>query len=150
MATRARLRSYRSIILIAISSLAWPAPALAVQFHGGAEGLVSHQIGHLLFFIGMVYLLVKVYQEKNTSPGWTEFRGFIWCIILWNILTFSGHWMDEFTNPKDYVLAAGHPVSFRIDQIWDVLFYFTRLDHLLLIPALLLLLLALNKWRQQT
>lgn len=148
MTTRVRLKKIFALTFILFSGMAWPPSVLAVQFHGGAEGLVSHQIGHLLFLIGMVYLLVKVYQERNTSPGWWEFRGFIWCIILWNILTFCGHWMDEFTNPKDFALASGHKVSFRIDQVWDILFYFTRLDHLLLIPAIFLLLLALKKWRQ--
>ena len=32
----------------------------------------------------------------------------------------------------------------------DVLFYFSRLDHLLLLPAFLCLLTALTKWRKHS
>ncbi len=126
--------------------LLYAEPALAVQHHGGAEGLVSHQIGHILFTLGMVFLLFRVYQDRLRGAGWFEFKGFLWCIIFWNIMTFSGHWLYELTNSASFTIVNHHPVAFTINNPQDALFYLTRLDHLLLLPALFFLLKALQKW----
>ena len=54
-------------------------PAWAVQTHGGIEGLVSHQVGHFLFVVGMIYLLVRIHSmqlqgraglNSGCSSGW--------------------------------------------------------------------------------
>ena len=128
--------------------LLWAGPAFAVQQHGGAEGLVSHQVGHILFIIGMAYLLYRVYHNHITGPGWFEFKAFLWLIILWNILTFSGHWMREIVNPERFFKDGTQVTAFAITDSFDALFYLTRLDHLLLVPSFLLLLFALQKWRK--
>ena len=122
-------------------------PVYAVQGHGGAEGLVSHQIGHILFISGMGYLLYRVYSFHITDPGWFEFKGFLWLIILWNILTFSGHWMREIINPERFIKQGAHVTAFTVTDTFDAFFYLTRLDHLLLVPSFVFLLLALQKWR---
>ncbi|NOX26290.1 MAG: hypothetical protein GXP59_09320 [Deltaproteobacteria bacterium] len=132
--------------LFVLGLLLYAEPALAVQHHGGAEGLISHQIGHILFTLGMAFLLFRVYQDRKRGAGWFEFKGFLWCIILWNIMTFTGHWLDELTSPASFTIVNQHPVAFTINNLQDALFYFTRLDHLLLLPALFFLLKALQKW----
>ena len=58
-----------SLILITITLL-WPSSVLAVQGHGGAEGLVAHQIGHALFVVGIGYLLYKIYRQAVDSEVW--------------------------------------------------------------------------------
>lgn len=121
-------------------------PAWAVQTHGGAEGWVSHQLGHVLFATGMGYLLYRLYRTHVAGPGWAEFKGFLWLIILWNIITFAGHWMDELIDPRKFTTIGGDPVSFTITGWSDSFFYLTRLDHLFLVPSFILLLLALRKW----
>jgi hypothetical protein len=123
-------------------------PAYAVQQHGGLEGLVSHQVGHILFISGMGYLLYRVYHSRISGAGWFEFKGFLWLIILWNILTFSGHWMREIVNPDRFIRQGAHVTSFIITDTFDTFFYLTRLDHLLLVPSFVFLLLALQKWRR--
>ena len=123
-------------------------PVYAVQQHGGVEGLVSHQVGHLLFISGMVYLLSRVYQNRITGPGWFEFKSFLWLIILWNILTFSGHWMREIISPARFIKQGTQVTAFVITNSFDTFFYLTRLDHLLLVPSFIFLLIALQKWRQ--
>ncbi|NIP99244.1 MAG: hypothetical protein GWO19_01335, partial [Nitrospinaceae bacterium] len=45
-------------------------PVWAVQTHGGSEGLVAHQIGHLLFVLGMIYLLVRIHSMQLRGRGW--------------------------------------------------------------------------------
>lgn len=127
-------------------ALTIPEHARAVQVHGGAEGLVSHQIGHILFIVGMAYLLFRLYRTQVTGPGWFEFKGFLWLIIVWNFITFSGHWMHELMGQDKFVNAGGHIVAFKATSLFDAFFYITRLDHLLLVPSFILLLLALRKW----
>ena len=137
-----------SLILITITLL-WPSSVLAVQGHGGAEGLVAHQIGHALFVVGIGYLLYKIYLARFSDPGWLEFKAFLWLLISWNFLTFTGHWMREFVDQSKFSKVDGYVVAMTIDGPWDAFFYLTRLDHLFLVPSFLLLLLALRKWRWQ-
>ena len=127
----------------------WPLSVFAVQAHGEPEGLVSHQAGHILFISGMIYLLYRVYINRITGPGWFEFKGFLWLIISWNLLTFAGHWMLEFVNPERFMKDGALIISFAITDLFDAVFYITRLDHLLLVPSFLFLLVALHKWRVQ-
>ena len=122
-------------------------PSWAVQAHGGAEGLISHEIGHVLFVIGMGFLLFRIHRNHLTGRGWLEFKGFLWLIIAWNFLTFSGHWMNEFIDPNKYNKISGTTHSFTISSFPDAYFYLTRLDHLILVPSFIFLLLALRKWR---
>jgi hypothetical protein len=122
------------------------APAWAVQRHGGSEGLVVHQLGHLLFVVGMAYLLSHLGRLGLAGPGWKAFRGFLWTIIAWNFLTFSGHLLDEQIGPDQYLSSAGQIRAFTINSFIDAYFYLTLLDHLLLVPAFFLLMLALRRW----
>ena len=89
---------------VAFSLINRAMPVYAVQQHGGAEGLVSHQVGHILFISGMTCLLYRVYHSRITGKGWLEFKSFLWLIILWNILTFSGHWMREIVNSENFIM----------------------------------------------
>ena len=131
-------------ILIMEANHAW-----AVQAHGGQEGLVSHQIGHVLFTIGMGHLLFRLYYTKITGQGWLEFKVFLWLIIAWNFLTFTGHWMNEIMAAEKYIKSDGTTIAFTITNFMDAYFYLTRLDHLILVPSFVFFLLALRKWRMQ-
>lgn len=142
-----------SALLSLVFFMGQPAMAWAVQQHGGAEGMVSHELGHLLFIVGMVFLLYRMNhsetQRLTKGIGWFEFKLFIWLIVLWNLLTFYGHWHEELISIDKFVLVNGQRAGFIISRPLDVLFYFSRMDHLVLLPAFLCLLLALRKWRQQ-
>jgi len=124
-----------------------PDSAWAVQAHRGAEGLVSHQIGHLLFTIGMAYLLVRICRSGLKHRGWFHFKMFLGLLIVWNLLTFVGHCLNEFVDKTKFI-QTGDSTSFRIDTVQDAVYYLTRLDHLALVPAFAFLLLALRHWRQ--
>ncbi|MFP7755141.1 hypothetical protein ACLG6S_10915 [Thermodesulfobacteriota bacterium B35] len=139
-----------TLLLSCLLLLLLPAPALAVQIHGGAEGLVSHQIGHLLFLTGMGYLLWRLRRRNLQGAGWRPFRLFLCCIILWNITTITGHWLDEIIPPARFLRNGSMITSFRVTDLPDLLFYATRLDHFLLVPAFLFLLSALQRWSRHT
>jgi hypothetical protein len=125
-------------------------PAWAVQAHGGAEGLIAHQTGHILFLSGMIYLLVRIHQTNLNGPGWVEFISFLWFIIIWNLLAFTGHWLHEIVDTTKFVYENGHAyaASFTIASFTDLLFYISRLDHLVLVPAFIMLLRFLQIWRR--
>jgi len=133
-------------LLAIIAFLGDPQHALAVQAHGGAEGLVSHQVGHILFITGMGYLLYRTISLQLKDPGWFEFKLFLISILLWNFLTFTGHWMHELVDATKFISQDGMTVGYKLTGFLDYYFYITRLDHLVLVPSFLFLLLALKKW----
>lgn len=132
--------------LLCLYVLSRATPAWAVQAHGGSEGLIAHQVGHILFFIGMIFLLIRQHRRNLTGSGWREFKIFLWLIILWNILTFSGHWMREVMDLGKLITIDKHIIGLQAMTPFDFIFYLTRLDHLVLVPAFLFLLIALKRW----
>lgn len=139
------LTSKRPTGLIFLALGLYAAPSWAVQTHGGAEGLISHQIGHLLFTIGMGYLLFRLRYMRQEAGGWCEFKTFVWLLITWNILTFSGHWLNEFVEKEKFIKDHANTLYFTIENFNDAVYYLTRLDHLILVPAFAFLLIALKK-----
>lgn len=127
-----------------------PASAWAVQSHSGAEeGLVIHQMGHVLFIGGLLFLLARLRRLTTSDYGGFEFKLFLCLIILWNALAFHEHWYQGTVSPDRFIRASGKITGFIISTPLDALYYFSRLDHLLLVPAFLCLMAALNKWRDQ-
>ena len=122
-------------------------PAWAVQAHGGVEGLVSHQIGHFLFVTGMGYLLFRLRTMHQKGGGWLEFKTFIWLLIAWNVVTFSGHWMNEFIASEQFIKDHANTLSFTVSNFHDAIYYLTRFDHFILVPSFAFLLIALRKRR---
>jgi len=134
-------------VLTCLSLILGTSPAWAVQTHGSLEGMVVHQIGHLLFVFGMGYLLLRISRAQLKTSGWFEFRIFLYLIILWNLLTFSGHWLNEFIEKSKFIQSDGKTVAFSISSFADTWFYISRLDHFLLVPSFIFLILALRSWR---
>lgn len=151
---RPQQRTRRWIAVLSATVCFWltgPAQsAWAVQEHGGAEGLVSHEIGHILYVAGMAFVLFHLAKSGARTTAWLRFRWFLYLIILWNILTFTGHWMRAAHWPDHMQKVGGHTVAYQISDLSDAIFYLTRLDHILLVPALLFLLLALKSWRAES
>ncbi len=143
------MRFFLSAIGLLICLLLIAERAFAVQAHGGSEGLVAHLIGHLLFFVCMGYLLYSIIRSKSKGPGWFEFKWFLGLILTWNVLTFSGHWLHESIPDSRYIRSVGHVKAFEITSFSDAYFYLTMLDHIVLVPAFVFLLLALLKWRSE-
>jgi hypothetical protein len=144
-----RRRSWWPPLLAATGVLASPSLAWAVQAHAGGEGLVAHEIAHLLFAASCLFLLWRLRRSDTTGRGWRELKAFLWLLTAWNVLTFSGHWQAELMDPSRFVEREGRVVGFAVASFSDAYFYLTRLDHLLLAPAFLLLVAALRKWRAE-
>lgn len=125
-------------------------PAWAAQEHGSSEGMVVHQIGHVLFIIGMLYPLYRINLQKPKEPGWNYFKGFLWAVCLWNLVAFVTHWLGDNISPDQYLREGGAITGLRIDSATDLIYYLCMLEHLVLAPSLLLLLLALRQWNRRT
>ncbi|MEW6218175.1 MAG: hypothetical protein AB1634_01390 [Thermodesulfobacteriota bacterium] len=123
-------------------------PAWAMQSHGGMEGLVGHQIGHLLFIAGLAFILHVSRKPGMVTAGGGRFRLFLWLLLIWNLVTGLGHGMELRVRPEQLLAAGGRTVAFVVRDPGDVLYYLGRLDHLVLVPAMLALFLALRRWRQ--
>ncbi|HIJ77890.1 MAG: hypothetical protein OEY01_01105 [Desulfobulbaceae bacterium] len=139
-------RVFVAVVWLVGLLLVIPSPIWAVQSHGGAEGLVSHQIGHILFVVAMITILVRIRHHNLVEPGWKEFKIFLWLLLGWNLQTFVGHLLREFVVDHKFVKVDGNVSGYHLANTFDLFFYLTRLDHLLLVPAFLFLLLALRRW----
>jgi hypothetical protein len=128
-----------------------PECALAIQTHGHPEGLYAHQLGHVAFFGAMLSICWQIWQR-----GLINRRGFhrlFWASLLfaaWNVLTFWGHIAEEHLDPAAIDARAGHLFrQLHINDLNALIFYLAKLDHLILIPALIVFFLALRAFRAE-
>jgi hypothetical protein len=126
-----------------LTQVAW-----AVQTHGGDEGLVAHQLGHVLFACGLIVVYRVCRRGQWSGPGWPSFRWFLVLSLAWCALTFAGHFLHEWVDPARFVRDGSQVRYFRAATAMDWTYYLSRLDHLLWIPALVALLRALVLWER--
>ena len=124
------------------------APALATQGHAGIEGVWVHQFAHIFLLFSM---MLKIYRLRQAGlvkmPAWRYIQYAALFFILWNVDTLLVHFLDEqiqavrVENIADWqirVVAAG-------GRTWlSALYYLTKLDHLLCVPAMIFLMLGLR------
>ena len=122
--------------------------ALALQTHGGSEGIVVHQLAHVQYIGALGYLIWDVRRSGFSGLGWRYLQWFCWLMIGWNALAFIGHLAQMALQESAVTASAGYLSSELLAPItagrW--LYYLTALDHLLITPALLLLLLAMRSF----
>jgi hypothetical protein len=110
---------------------------LALITHGHPEGLYVHQIAHLLFAGAMVFLIYMIRRESlQKVPG---FRALIWAglfFIGWNLDAFVGHLAEVWISEQAFL---GHPTDLarrlRMTDLTAWVYYVTKMDHLILVPA---------------
>jgi len=125
-----------SVALILVAAL--PRTALALQPHGPPEGLYVHQMAHILFVGAMMFLLYYLRQERLPGLRWFTWAGILF--ILWNLNALVGHTAEVYVEPQDFLGAPAH-LSRRLlisgPAAWT--YYITKLDHLILVFAFILL-----------
>ena len=139
-----------------LSSLAWtlliPGNALATQGHGGIEGVYAHQFAHLFFIISMGILIYWLRERKLVQEtGWRLIQYSALFFILWNIDTILVHALDD-----QFRIIQTRGVGTWQIQITDayshnfikLFYYVAKLDHLLCVPALVLLYLGLKRLKE--
>ncbi len=136
-----RLTAFTLALLIGFSE-----PAFALQSHGPPEGHYVHQMAHVLFIAALSYLYWHTRRTQETSNrGWNCFQLFCLFLIFWNILAFTGHEVFEQLKDSDFIARdtwdarLAPPISFI-----KVLYYLTKMDHFLIVPALMAMVVSLR------
>jgi hypothetical protein len=114
----------------------FPCPALALQPHEAPEGLYVHQIAHLLFIGALLFFIYKLRPEAQQHRS---FRVIVWAcglFALWNLDTFVAHWCAVPISPQDFLGPEGYfSQRLLMSGLPHWVYYFTKLDHLILVPA---------------
>lgn len=124
----------------------FPVNAWAFQGHGAREGLYVHQLAHVFYTASMGYLFWGIRKSSFKSRGWLFLQAFCFFIILWNVVAFTGHSLASYVDSSFYLSENGY-LSTRLPGPFTnikLLVYFTKLDHLFSIPALLCLYLGMK------
>jgi hypothetical protein len=115
-----------------------PRTALALQPHGPPEGLYVHQMAHILFAGAMIFLLYYLRKERLPGLQWFTWSGILF--ILWNLNALVGHTAEVYVEPQDFLGGPAH-LSRRLIMSGPIAltYYLAKLDHLILVPAFILL-----------
>jgi len=143
MKNRPVLKIIPLLLLVLFSE---PGNAWALQSHGAPEGHFVHQMAHLLFLGSLLYLYWHTrHAPALVSSGWKYLQ--IFCIIFtcWNILAFVGHEAFGHLTPEDFIIKNGlrEYIAGPITAV-KVIYFITKMDHLLYVPALLTLVISLR------
>jgi hypothetical protein len=120
----------------------------ATQAHGGAEGIVVHQLGHLFFVVSMGMFVYWLGKGRILSyPGWRYIMLFAVLLVVWNLDVVIMHFLDEQMGMLRMVKTG--PWTVRIDaengsRGLALFYYLGKMDHLLCVPALFFLYLGLK------
>lgn len=129
------------LILFTGANNAW-----ALQSHSAPEGLYVHQMAHILFMGALIYLYWHTRRTRELrSKGWKYLQ--IFCILFaaWNLLAFVGHEAFSHLSPADFIDKSSwkEQIAAPINFV-KVLYFITKMDHLLYVPALLALVISLR------
>ena len=113
-------------------------PAYATQLHVTAEGIITHQLGHIMFLFSMGVLIFTIRgKHLNHQKGWQRIQLAAFFFILWNLDALCAHFLDN-----QIKLVSTTTLSFsavRIDSSSSLIgwmYYVLKLDHLLCVPAM--------------
>jgi hypothetical protein len=127
-----------------------PSPAFAIIQHWDPrEGFFIRQFSYLFFMLAM---LIFIYELKLGKLQHRGFRLLVWASLffaLWNFDCFLGQLLVRF-EPQVVVGTPG-AWSERLGMVnlGNWLGYFTKLDHLLLVPAFIFFYLGLRAFRRE-
>ena len=142
------------VFLLAFAGI-WLTPnaAWALQSHGPPEGLFAHQLAHAFFSLSMGILAYWLESHRFTQErGWRLIQVSCLLFLLWNVVAFTGHFVEGRLSPdlivgqkgswNQRLLAGGEPYA--------TLYYFLKLDHFVCVPAILCLLLGIRDLYKKT
>ena len=132
--------------------LFFPAPVWAFVPHG-YPGYYIHQMGHVYFMLSSFFIIWTItHLALHKTKGW---QYILWAEVFfigWNINTFIGHISEFWIETADiYGSRVGWDYFTREISIEGkkYLYYITKFDHLLLVPAMLFLYKGLREHLQK-
>ena len=80
------------------------------------------------------------YEGLKGLPGFRQIRWACGLFVLWNVVAFVGHWSEVLLIPQAFRGQQGDlSQSLIMSRFSAWIYYLTRLDHLVLVPAFFLL-----------
>lgn len=139
----------RILVLVPILSIVlFCREAWALQTHGGAEGVVVHQLAHFQYLGALGYLLWDIRRSSFSGVGWQYLQHFCWLMMIWNGIAFVGHFA-QMSLPENAISTEDGYLSALLLLPVDFgkwIYYVTALDHLVITPALFFLFLAMRSF----
>jgi hypothetical protein len=136
------------LLSVFLPFLFFPKQAMATQIHGGIEGVVIHQMAHIVFIGAMALLIYWLRQhELVINIGWRRIQYAALFFILWNFNAFFVHLLEEQVDILDIAQIGPWQLRLQTEPAfeWSAWFYYmTKLDHLLCVPAMIYLYLGLK------
>ncbi len=132
-------------LLLLTVLLILPDQAHALQSHSAPEGIYVHQLAHIFFMSALCYLFWDIRRSSFPGKGWRFLQAFCVCMVLWNIVAFTGHSVEAVINAADIEVYSGYLSTKIAGPITSakLIYYFTKLDHLFSVPALFFLYLSM-------
>jgi hypothetical protein len=134
--------------IVLLFCLTLPTAAGATQTHGDPEGLLVHQVSHIFFAFSMGLLIYWLRSRGLVCHrGWRNIQYAAILFILWTADAFLVHTLDELSgwirvsSPSSWEITIEPNGHFLV----GVLYYIVKLDHLLCVPAMLLLYLGVRQ-----
>ncbi len=130
-------------ILVALPQNSW-----ATQIHDKPEGLFAHQMAHVFFMTSMIFLVYWLRKNRFVEQkGWRfiQYSGILFA--LWNIDAMLVHWIE---CKLDSSVFIGSQVDWSKklivkDHLELIIYYIGKMDHMLCVPAILLLYLGIRQ-----
>jgi hypothetical protein len=126
------------LVCFLLESMIFPSPALAFIPHWDPqEAFFIRQFSYLFFMVAMIFFIYELKHEKLQQHR--GFRLLTWAsvfFVLWNLDCFIGQLIDLYFEAQ---VTGGPAGSFSqrlyMANLGNWINYFTKLDHLLLVPA---------------
>lgn len=126
------------VIGVLLGVVLFPSPALAFIPHWDPkEAFFIRQFSYLFFMVAMIFFIYELKQERLQQQR--GFRLLAWASVffaLWNFDCFIGQFIALYFKAQVTDGTAGiFSQQLLMANVGNWINYFTKLDHLLLVPA---------------
>jgi hypothetical protein len=135
------VRLILSLLGFMILGWSYPESAFAYIPHGDPqEGFFIRQFSYLFFLFAMLFFFYELKAENlRQKPGFRFLALASGLFALWNLDCFVGQFVALSLTPVILEPAGIFSQKLVMTDPWVWIYYLTKLDHLLLVPAFLML-----------
>ena len=128
--------------------------AFATQSHGHPAGLYAHQMAHVFFLFSMgLFIYWLRHRGLTKSAGWRYIQYASLFFIFWNVNAFIVHLVEEQMAVLEITRVSTWQINIQARpgfQWLGTVYYITKLDHLLCVPALVFLYIGLKRLLEES
>lgn len=141
-----------STVVLLMISVIWPSNALAIQVHAGSEGFYAHQMAHVFFLAAMIFLFYILFRHPlGHGKAWTYLKMSLLFFSIWNVNALITHSLELTIPLESLVIKKGIlPYYFCASMTFEKWAYYVgKFDHILCVPAMFFLTMALKTFCQE-